>query len=204
MEGIWINAAGMSAKFQSKVGQMQSHVHDQGGTAVEAQMRSIRQVIINTSPVDTGRLKASWNPVRAAGDLAYACGTDVHYAPTLEYGGYPRVGPRTIRLGGGELGAGFVAGPGVYSQQAPLGFVRKALAGAVRQFRLRIRNVPKQGWGGLGEGDATIDEPPTPPPSTPPGRLTGISPTGGIDPQTLHLIFQGWAGGGSRGPARRR
>jgi len=204
MEGIWINAGGMSAKFQSKTGQMQGYVRDQGTKAVEAQMRSIRQVIINTSPVDTGHLKASWSPVRAVGSLAYACGTNVHYAPTLEYGGYPRVGPRTIRLGGGEIGAGFVAGPGIYSQQAPLGFVRKALAGSVRQLRLRIRNVLKQGWGGLGEGDATMDESPTPTPGSPPGRQSVISQTGGIDAQTLHLIFQGWAGGGGRGPSPRR
>ncbi len=199
--GISINAAGMSAKFTSRTGRLRAYVETNGRKAVEDQMRSIRQVIINTSPVDTGRFKARWGPVHQVGPLAYACDNPVHYGPTLEYGGYPRVGPRTIRLGGGPLGGGFVAGPGIYSQQAPLGFVRKALAGSVRQFRLRMRNVLRKGWGGLGETDAESATPP-PRPSGPPGRLTAISQTG-VNPDVLALIFQAWAGG-SGGTAGRR
>ena len=130
MDGIFINATAMAAKFQSRVGVVTGQVDQFTDKAIEAQMRSIRQVIVNTTPVDTGRLKASWGPVTKRGHLAYGCGNPRHYGSTLEYGGYPRVGPRTIRLGGGILGAGFVAGAGIYSQQAPLGFVRKALAGA--------------------------------------------------------------------------
>lgn len=177
MDGAWINATGMAAKFTSRMGQMRSFVETNGNKAVEAQMRSIRQVIIHTSPVDTGRLKASWSPVTPRGPLAYGCGTSLHYASTLEYGGYGRVGPRTIRLGGGDLGAGFVAGSGIYSQQAPLGFVRKALAGSVRQFRLRLRNILRQGWGGVGTTDATETEA-TQTVAGPLPRLTALSATG--------------------------
>lgn len=156
-DGISIRATGMSARFTSKCTTVRDLVTTRGAQAVEAQVRSIRQVVINTSPVDTGRLKASWSPVSQRGTLAYGFGTQVHYAPTLEYGGYPRVGPRTIRLGGAPLGAGFVAGAGIYSQQAPLGFVRKALAGSVRQFRLRMRNIVRQAWGGVGATDVPED-----------------------------------------------
>lgn len=150
---ITISVTASAARFASRLTRLKNHVETQGAKAVEAQARSVRQVVIATSPVDTGALKASWSPVTARGPLAYGFSNPKDYAATLEYGGYPRVGPRTIRLSGGDLGAGFVAGPGIYSQQAPLGFVRKALAGAVPQLRLRIRNMLSQGWGGLGTSD---------------------------------------------------
>lgn len=191
MEGIWIRATGMSAKFTSKTTSVRDLVTQRGTKAVEDQMRSIRQVIVNTSPVDTGRLKASWSPVSPRGPMAYGTGTNVHYAPTLEYGGYTKVGPRTVRLGGAPLGAGFVASSGIYSLQAPLGFVRKALAGSVRQFRLRMRNILRSAWGGLGATE-TLDDNPAPQaplPTLVPGRQVAISPVG-VDPSVLHLIFQ--------------
>jgi hypothetical protein len=200
MDGISINATAMSAKFQSRVGRMQSFVETEGAKAVEAQMHSIRQVIINTSPVDTGRLKASWSPVTGRGTLAFGCGTAVPYASTLEYGGYSRVGPRTIHLGGAPLGAGFVAQAGIYSQQAPLGFVRKALAGASRQFRLRMRNVLRQGWGGLGQTDILSPEEAESivgvslggggGSEAPRGRSIAMSQSGRVDPFVLNQIFE--------------
>ncbi len=150
---VSISVTASAARFASRLTQLKSYVETQGARAVEAQTRNVRQVVINTSPVDTGALKASWGPVTSRGPLAYGFGTAKDYASTLEYGGYPRVGPRTVRLGGGELGAGFVAGAGIYSQQAPLGFVRKALAAATPQFRLRLQNMLRQGWGGLGTSD---------------------------------------------------
>lgn len=189
MDGISIRATGMSAKFQSKVTQMRAQLTTEGNKAVEAQMVSIRQVIVNTSPVDTGRLKASWSPVRQVREMAYATATGLHYAATLEYGGYPKVGPKTVRLGGGELGAGFVAEGGIYSRQAPLGFVRKALAGSVTQFRLRIRNILRQAWGGLGSTDASDSQTPTRPPRNWNERQSAISPTGNVDPEVLAQIF---------------
>ena len=185
MDGLIINATAMAAKFQSRVGVVNGQVERLGDRAIEAQMRSVRQVIVNTTPVDTGRLKASWGPVTKLGTLRYGCGNPRHYGPTLEYGGYPRVGPRTVRLGGGILGAGFVAGAGIYSQQAPLGFVRKALAGAVPQLRLRLRNVLKQAWGGLGVSDASTNEAPA---ANVSDRQTAISATG-TNTDVLHQIL---------------
>ena len=109
-------------------------------------------MIVAATPVDSGDLKASWSQATQAGDaLTWQVSTDVYYAPILEYGGYRTPGPRTARLGGGDLGAGFMAGAGVYSLQAPLGWVRRALAGTVQPFRVRLREVLRQAWGGLGE-----------------------------------------------------
>ena len=186
MEGISVRATGMSARFQSKVTAMRSALETDGRKAVEAQVQSIRQLVINTTPVDTGNLKARWGPVSERGTLAYGFGNPTDYGSTLEYGGYTKVGPRTIRMGGGALGAGFVADPGIYSRQAPLGFVRKALAQSVGQFHLRLRNILRTAWGGLGQTDAPDVAPPV---RDWRQRQTAISPTGQVDPEVLHRIL---------------
>jgi len=109
-------------------------------------MGQVRQVISATAPVDTGALNRSWTPPALLGLLRVGVSTDRHYAPRLEYGGYTRTGPRTVALGGGNLGDGFVAGPGIYSTQAPLGFVRKALVRAAPVVRTRTMDVVAQIW----------------------------------------------------------
>ena len=151
MDGISINAGAMVAKFKSHMRTVEQKVREGGSKAVQSQAKSLRQVIVNTTPVDSGDLKASWSQATQAGDaLTWHVSTDVAYAPILEYGGYRTPGPRTTRLGGGDLGAGFTAGAGVYSLQAPLGWVRRALAGTVQPFRVRLRGVLRQAWGELG------------------------------------------------------
>ena len=151
MDGISINAGAMAAKFESRMRTIGQKVREGGSKAVQSQAKSLRQVIVNTTPVDTERLKGSWSQATQFGDeLTWQVSTDVPYATILEYGGYRNPGPRTARLGGRDLGAGFIAGPGVYSLQAPLGWVRRALAGTVAPFRLRLREVLRQAWGDLG------------------------------------------------------
>lgn len=108
--------------------------------------RQVRDVVISTSPVDTGRLKRSWGPVTRRGRLTWGFGTPFPYAPILEYGGYTRTGPRTVALGGGDLGEGFVAGSGIYSTQAPLGFVRRALAQVAPVLRQRLTEAVARAW----------------------------------------------------------
>lgn len=113
---------------------------------LEEMARDLRSRVVATTPVDTGRLKRSWSPVTRRARLTWGFGTSLYYAPILEYGGYTRTGPRTVALGGGELGAGFVAGAGIYSTQAPLGFVRKALAQTAPVLRRRIPEVVARAW----------------------------------------------------------
>ena len=146
-DSISLNFTATAARFQSRMARFIQRIDQAGGKATEDQMRSVHAVIVSTSPVDTGDLRAHWGPVTQRGPLTYGTGNDRLYAPTLEYGGYVRVGPRTVGLGGGVLGAGFVAGPGIYSRQAPLGFVRRALADAAPQYQERLRNVLRQTWG---------------------------------------------------------
>lgn len=142
-----LNFTATAARFQSRMARFIQRLDQDGGKATEDQMRSVHSVIVSTSPVDTGDLRAHWGPVTQRGPLTYGTGNDRSYATTLEYGGYLRVGPKTVGLGGGDLGAGFVAGAGVYSRQAPLGFVRRALADAAPQYSERLQNTLRQLWG---------------------------------------------------------
>ena len=150
MDGISINAGAMAAKFESRMRTVADKLRELGNRATHDQMVSTRQMIVNTTPVDTGDLQAAWSPVEQSGDLTYQVRNDTPYGALLEYGGYRRVGPRTVQLGGGDLGLGFVAGGGVYSKQAPLGFVRKALVASWQPWHLRLRNALSMAWGGLG------------------------------------------------------
>lgn len=150
-DGILLPIRALSAKFEAKLQAYLQEIRVGGAKATEIQMRDVHRVIVLTSPVDTGRLRASWPlPTSRGSDLIWGTGTTLDYAPKLEYGGYTRVGPKTVRLGGGSLGYGFEADAGIYSQQAPLGFVRRALAGAAESYLLRLRNVIQGAWNGTG------------------------------------------------------
>ena len=145
---VGLNLGALAASFEAKLTRFSARVRTEGAKATEVQMRDVHQVIILTSPVDTGELRQSWSPPTSRGsDLIWGTGTTLYYAPILEYGGYHRVGPRTVQIGGGDLGYGFVAGQGIYSTQAPLGFVRRALAGAAEPYRRRLNTVLRQAFG---------------------------------------------------------
>ena len=58
-------------------------------------------------------IQASWQHEIDAGSRSVMFGTDFVYAPVLDLGGYPGIGPRTTG------GAG-----GIYSRQAPRGIVQ--------------------------------------------------------------------------------
>ncbi len=146
-DGISVPIGALVARFESKLQRFQRQVRTLGAQATETQMRDIHRVIVLTSPVDTGALRQSWPlPTPRGSDLIWGTGTSLDYATKLEYGGYSKVGPRTVQLGGGTLGHDFVADAGIYSQQAPLGFVRKALVGAVEPYQRRLRNVLQSAW----------------------------------------------------------
>lgn len=108
----------------------------------------IRAEIVARSPVETTRLQSSWlAPVRA-GALAWKIATTVPYAPVLEYGGYPGVGPKTVAVAGSQnLGWGLTPpGSGIYSQQAPYGWVRKALANEGNRLLQGIGSALQHEW----------------------------------------------------------
>ena len=148
-DGISSNLTAVMARYATQLQRFGQRVQTQSGPATRAQMTSVRQVLIATSPVDTGYLQAHWGPVeeRSSGTTVLVrIENPTRYGPTLEYGGYRGVGPRTVALGGGDLGLGFQAGAGIYSRQAPLGFTRKALVGAWPQWQRRLTNILRQAW----------------------------------------------------------
>jgi len=68
----------------------------------------------------SGHLKGSWSDVYLTeGGLTFE--NPVEYGPTLEYGLYPRVGPRTMMMGGSARAGSFSGG--IYSKQAPGGIL---------------------------------------------------------------------------------
>lgn len=146
-DGIAISMTATAARFESRMQGFARRVMTDGSPAVQAQIQNVRQVLIATSPVATGFFRDHWGPVtQGRTPLTWRVQNPTPYGPTLEYGGYRGVGPRMIALGGGDLGEGFTAGAGIYSRQAPLGFMRRALAQAAPQLRQRIHTVVRQAW----------------------------------------------------------
>ena len=80
------------------------------------------------TPVATGHAKRSWGQVKkAANNVGYSFRNRIPYMGTLEMGLYPRVGPRTVAVGGK-----------IFSIQAPGGILQplvddEALLGRVAQ-----------------------------------------------------------------------
>lgn len=148
-EVVTVDMASAATRFERVVGQCIRKVRTGGARVVQKHTGTVRKLVIATSPVDTRALQRSWGTVMTGGDEDHpwaSVANSAPYAPILEYGGYRGVGPRTVRLGGGDLGAGFQAGAGIYSRQAPLGWVRKALARTGASYRAAIWNVVHTAW----------------------------------------------------------
>ncbi len=145
-DGMIFQMDAAATKFTARTSRYAQMVRVAGSKAVYAQMVNVRQRIIQTTPVDTGNLRAHWSPVLQRSALSWGIGNDRVYAPVLEYGGYRRLGPRTIEAGPMDLGEDFEAPEGIYSKQAPLGLTRKELVESGKQFRERILNTIKQTW----------------------------------------------------------
>lgn len=138
--------------FAQHVQATRARLETQGDDAVRLSLEDAGAQMDETVPVDTTRLAMSRSPAHSPQPLTWATGYPLDYALTLEYGGYPSVGRKTIRLGGGPLGAGFVGGAGIYSKQAPLGWVRRALASVQGPFHARILAAVRQAWEGSTTG----------------------------------------------------
>ena len=103
--------------------------------------------ILQKTPIDRNRLFTSWvGPTRQAAGQ-YRIANDRPYALVVEYGGYPGVGPKTVKLGPRDLGHGFTANSGIYSTQAPHGMVRRTLAQETEGIAERISEMHKKHWG---------------------------------------------------------
>ena len=112
-------------------------------------LRVHSRILGRTAVGATGRLQRGWKtPVRFE-ELAFKITTDVPYAPTLEYGAYPGVGPKTIALGTKRFGFGITVGSGIFSSQSPHGMVRRSLAEEATQLVGEIKETHQRRWGNV-------------------------------------------------------
>ena len=84
-----------------------------GPQVAEYMIRTLRDMAVHRSAVDTGRLKQSWTNVVQVADGTYSFYNTAPYSPILEFGLYKGVGPKTRAYG-----------DGIYSTQALGGMVR--------------------------------------------------------------------------------
>ena len=88
----------------------------------------LRDDIIEGWPVDTGASRAGWQGPTKVGESHYRLQNDYEYAPTIEYGGYPGVGPKTEKVGSHVLPGGVAVNAGIYPSQRPAAPVRRAIS----------------------------------------------------------------------------
>ncbi len=87
-----------------------------------------RDDIIEGTPIDKGALRNAWQGPTKIGDAHYQMKNERDYATTVEFGGYPGVGPKTEKVGAFTLADGIQVNAGIYPTQRPAGMVRQALA----------------------------------------------------------------------------
>lgn len=109
-----------------------------------AEAGKLRDEIIEGWPVDTGASRAGWQGPTKVGEGQYRLRNDYDYAPTIEYGGYPGVGPKTERVGSHVLPGGIAVNTGIYPTQRPAAPVRRAISKRTVPFHDAIANVLRQ------------------------------------------------------------
>ena len=137
-----------AALFALEVDRLRATLPQATDTAVRQTMEDAGAYMDETVPVDSGDLSRNRSPVRQDGPGTYSVTYDLPYAGILEYGGYPGTGPKTVQLGPADVGADFLAGAGIYSRQAPHGWVRKALVHVKPQLHTRVLAAVRTVWGG--------------------------------------------------------
>jgi hypothetical protein len=147
---VTLNYGPAAQQFAQHVQATRARLETHGDNAVRLSLEDAGAQMDETVPVDTTRLAMSRTAAHSPAPLTWATGYPLDYALTLEYGGYPGVGRKTVQLGGGPIGAGFAGGAGIYSKQAPLGWVRRALASVQGTFHARILAAARSSWEGGG------------------------------------------------------
>lgn len=94
--------------------------------------------IVSGTPVDKGILKSRWSLVRT-GDTSWRCINNTKYLKILEFGFYNNVGPKTIKISASlRLNFGIRIIGGIFSKQAPHGWIRKALSQTGNDFKSKL------------------------------------------------------------------
>jgi len=101
----------------------------------------MRSEIIEGWPVDTGASRAAWQGPVKVGHAHYRLSNDYEYAPVIEYGGYPGVGPKTEQVGAHVLPGGIEVNRGIYPSQRPAAPVRRAISKRTLPFQEAVSKV---------------------------------------------------------------
>lgn len=88
----------------------------------------LRDEIIEGWPIDTRASRAGWQGPTKVGHAHYRLRNDYDYAPTIEYGGYTGVGPKTEKVGSHVLPGGVAVNAGIYPSQRPAAPVRRGIS----------------------------------------------------------------------------
>jgi len=101
----------------------------------------LRNDIVTNWPVDTGASRAGWQgPIRVA-YAHYEVVNNFDYAPIIEFGGYPGVGPKTVLITATTLPGGIPVAGGIFPSQVAHAPVRRAISAANVNVRLALSRV---------------------------------------------------------------
>lgn len=92
---------------------------------VKALAMELRVKAMQKTPVATGHLTRAWSSIDYL-DGGYSFGNTAIYAPVLDKGRYPGVGPRTVQTG-----------EGIFSKQAPQGMIQPLVEDAELAERIK-------------------------------------------------------------------
>ncbi len=118
------DAAGLGNLIEAFAAQKRREIDE----AFREQAGLLRDDIIKGWPVDTYASRAGWQGPTKIGEADYQLKNDYPYAATIEYGGYPGVGPKTHEVGAFVLPEAIQVNGGIYPTQRPAAPVRQALS----------------------------------------------------------------------------
>lgn len=116
----------------------------QADAVARAEAGELRDDIVKGSPVDKGTFRAAWQGPTKVGVAHYRVTNNTDYGPTIEYGGYPGVGPKTARVGATVLPGGVEVNSGIYPSQRPAAPVRQGISKRTLPLREALAKVLRQ------------------------------------------------------------
>lgn len=128
MPRIENNLEQIGRQLGNLIRQEASRVETEIDTEIQRQATLLRNDIVVGWPVDTGVSRAGWQGPFRRGYAHYEVVNNFVYAPVIEFGGYPGVGPKTANLGSELLPGGIQINGGIYPTQRPAAPVRRALS----------------------------------------------------------------------------
>lgn len=134
-------------RFNARLTRYIRATEQEADAATLALATDVHADVVETSPVDTGELRASWWGPRRIGPATYQIGNPTPQAKAVEYGTWPNPGPLTHRYGGEALPGGLSVNAGVYSNKAPEAPLRRALAANYVKMGDRMKAALKTHWG---------------------------------------------------------